>query len=117
METLDFFDAVCSDITVYTRQSINHTSINHSDPKIASQVYAYPLTSISHQNTVEEIVRILPRQNGIYSETSISDRTRYAFDGFKNQRASLPSTIAFSNNNINYTGKSITSTGNLSSNS
>jgi NADH-quinone oxidoreductase chain G len=74
VETVDFFDAVCSDISVQTRKA---TSPQYQEG-------AMRLVS------KEEIVRILPRSNGVYQDNWISDRTRYAFDGLKNQRALTP---------------------------
>lgn len=58
LNTIDLFDAVASDIIVYTR--------NQSKLEKASQ---------------EQIIAILPIKTGNYSENWISDRTRYAFDG------------------------------------
>lgn len=37
-----------------------------------------------------EIVRILPRRNDIINQDWITDKTRYSFDGLKNQRFSYP---------------------------
>lgn len=82
-ETLDFFDAVCSDITVFTR-------------KRSSAAYKNENALIS-VNSQEEVLRILPRKNGLYNENWISDRTRYAFDGFKHRRAVRPSVRSLQN--------------------
>jgi NADH-quinone oxidoreductase chain G len=70
-ETVDFFDGVCSDILVHTRQ-LTLPQFNEGKAKVISK---------------EEIVRILPRTNGLYEENWISDKTRYAFDGLRSQRA------------------------------
>lgn len=37
-----------------------------------------------------EIVRVLPRRNDLINQDWITDRTRYSFDGLKNQRFSYP---------------------------
>lgn len=68
IESIDFLDAVCSNIVVNTR--------NSSLPRIKNQTY--------HQT--DEILRILPKQNDSLNEDWISDKTRYAFDGLKKQR-------------------------------
>lgn len=78
VDTLDFFDALCSDISVYTRKQSNQALTSNFGKKNIS-VY-----------TQEGILRILPRTNGFYSENWISDRTRYAFDGLKRFRANVP---------------------------
>lgn len=52
VDTLDFFDALCSDISVHTRKRT-------VPQRNASQM---------HLVSQEEIVRILPRSNGFYSE-------------------------------------------------
>ena len=72
--TIDFFDAVCSDIVVYTRKRTN-TQYNKGNLKYITR---------------EEILRILPKINGFYSENWISDRTRYAFDGLNYSRLLSP---------------------------
>jgi len=73
-DTIDFFDGVCSDIIVQTRKS------SQSSLKLNNKF------SI----TKEEILRVLPRNNGLYIDNWISDKTRYAFDGLKNQRITTP---------------------------
>ena len=73
-ETIDFFDTMCSDILVQTRQ-------------LGTSKFDKGKTSIISK---EEIVRILPRDNGIYTENWINDKTRYAFDGLRNNRALEP---------------------------
>ena len=74
VETVDFFDSLCTDIEVQTRQ------------------FTSPIFASGQVKTVtkEEIVRILPRANGIYEDNWISDKTRYAFDGLRKQRLTLP---------------------------
>ncbi len=72
VETIDFFDSVCADIVVQTRQG--------SKQEIKIGKSTIPAT------TREEIVRILPRSNGLYEENWISDKTRYAFDSLRKQR-------------------------------
>lgn len=74
IETIDFLDALCSDIAVHTRQLSN----------------LQPREGALRLLSKEEIVRILPRNNGVYQDNWISDRTRYAFDGLRNQRALAP---------------------------
>lgn len=74
VETIDFFDAVCADIVVQTRQG--------SKQEIKIGKSTIPAT------TREEIVRILPRSNGLYEDNWISDKTRYAFDSLRKQRLS-----------------------------
>ncbi len=74
IETVDFFDGACSDIVVQTRNVLNKK--NQKDEAVF----------VSN----EEIVRILPNNNSIYEENWISDKTRYAFDGLKNQRVLFP---------------------------
>jgi NADH dehydrogenase (ubiquinone) Fe-S protein 1 len=72
VESIDFLDAVCSNITINTRnlsQSESNTELMKSD----------------------EILRILPRLNEDINEEWISDKTRYAFDGLKKQRLTQPS--------------------------
>lgn len=73
-DSVDFFDALCSDISVHTR---GQTSVQPSG--LPSKV-----------SGKDEILRVLPRNNGLYSENWISDRTRYAFDGLKYSRALTP---------------------------
>lgn len=70
IETIDFFDSLCSDIIVQTRKGTS-LSYNQGQSQISTQ---------------EEILRVLPCLNGIYLDNWISDRTRFAFDGLKNQR-------------------------------
>jgi NADH-quinone oxidoreductase chain G len=74
VESIDFLDALCADISVQTRQA-------------SAPMYK---EGNMRMMTKEEIVRILPRSNGVYQDNWISDRTRYAFDGLKNQRALTP---------------------------
>ncbi len=66
IDTIDFFDAMCSDISVHTRKRSSKQGRFESK---------------------EEIFRILPRTNGLYKENWISDRSRYAFDGLSYFRA------------------------------
>ena len=74
VETIDFFDSLCTEIEVQTRQ---FTAPEFSAGKI-------------HVNTKDEIVRILPKANGIYEDNWISDKTRYAFDAVRKQRLKFP---------------------------
>jgi len=82
-DSVDFLDAVCSNINVQTRQS-----------------------SIPHKNSVNKdnfypkdtILRILPRRNDFINETWISNKTRYAFDGILQNRINHPT--LFYNNKI-----------------
>lgn len=67
VDTVDFFDAVATNIVV-------------------------------HKAASEEIVRILPRNDSIYAENWISDRTRYAFDGLKYR----PSAVIRTSSNYPY---------------
>ena len=64
VDTVDFFDAVATNITV-------------------------------HKAASEEIVRILPRNDSIYAENWISDRTRYAFDGLKYRPSAVTRTPSY----------------------
>jgi len=93
VETIDFFDAVCADIVVQTRQG------SKQEMRIGKSTI--PAT------TREEIVRILPRSNGLYEDNWISDKTRYAFDSLRKQR--LTNVVA---NDINL-GSKKTSIGDL----
>jgi hypothetical protein len=70
VDTIDFFDSMCSDIVVHSRLMSE------------AQLKKYNVKII----TKDTILRILPKVNGIYMENWISDRTRYAFDGLKNNR-------------------------------
>jgi len=74
VETIDFFDSMCTDIEVQTRK------------------FTSPTFHLGEVKTItkEEIVRIMPRSNGIYEDNWISDKTRYAFDGLRKQRVTLP---------------------------
>jgi len=74
VETIDFLDSLCTDIEVQTRQFTN--------PSFTSGKFV--------SLTKEEIVRILPRNNGCYEDNWISDKTRYAFDALRKQRLKLP---------------------------
>jgi len=73
-DTIDFFDGTCADILVQTRKL--------STPQ-------YENGKISYKSK-EEIVRVLPRLNGLIQDNWISDKTRYAFDGLKKQRLVRP---------------------------
>ena len=69
-ECVDFTDSLGSNIVVYTRNNM-------------------PLKHYKFQNDYEnkdEIMRILPKLNDDINENWISDKTRYAFDGFKFNR-------------------------------
>lgn len=74
VDSIDFFDGTCADILIQTRKL--------STPQ-------YENGQIKHLSK-EEIVRILPRFNGLYSDNWISDKTRYAFDGLRKQRLNAP---------------------------
>lgn len=82
-DTIDFFDGTCADILVQTRKS--------STPQYENGKIVY--------RSKEEILRILPRFNGLYSDNWISDKTRYAFDGLKKQRLNNP--VRFDKKNLN----------------
>ena len=69
-ECIDFTDSLGSNIVVYTRNNM-------------------PLKHYNFKNDYEnkdEIMRILPKLNDDINENWISDKTRYAFDGFKFNR-------------------------------
>ena len=69
-ECIDFTDSLGSNIVVYTRNNM-------------------PLKHYNFKNDFEnkdEIMRILPKLNDDINENWISDKTRYAFDGFKFNR-------------------------------
>lgn len=70
-ESIDFLDAVCSNITINTR-NLSQSEDNSETVK------------------VDEILRIVPRLNENINEEWISDKTRYAFDGLKKQRLAYP---------------------------
>jgi len=86
VDTIDFFDGVGSDILVQTRQL---SAPNYNNNKVLYE-------------TKEEILRILPKTNGLYQDNWISDKTRYAFDGLKKQR--LNKVITYDRKNLNNTG-------------
>lgn len=73
IESIDFLDAVCSNITINTRNLSQSESNDNTSTKS------------------DEILRILPRLNESINEEWISDKTRYAFDGLKKQRLVNPS--------------------------
>ena len=70
VQTIDFFDSMCSDIIVHSR-TLSNTTQTKTSPVV---------------NTGDTILRIVPKFGGLYEENWISDRTRYAFDGLKNQQ-------------------------------
>jgi NADH dehydrogenase/NADH:ubiquinone oxidoreductase subunit G len=70
VDSIDFFDGTCADIIVHTRKA---TSPQYQNNKL-------------NYITNDEIMRILPRTNGLYQDNWISDKSRYAFDGLKKQR-------------------------------
>lgn len=74
VDTIDFFDGMCADISVHTRK-LTRPVFEKGKQKIVSK---------------DEIVRILPKLDGLYSDNWISDKTRYAFDGLNTQRANNP---------------------------
>ena len=73
IESIDFLDAVCSNITINTRNLSQNKSNDKSTLKS------------------DEILRIVPRLNEKINDEWISDKTRYAFDGLKKQRLLVPS--------------------------
>ena len=75
-DTVDFFDAVCSDIIVSTRKSTAIQVKNNNALEL----------------TEDTILRILPKNDGLYKDNWISDRSRYAFDGLKNSRLTASTT-------------------------
>lgn len=86
VDSIDFFDGTCADIVIQTRKL--------STPQ-------YENGKIKHLSK-EEIVRILPRFNGLYSDNWISDKTRYAFDGLRKQRLNSP--MIYDRKNFSKTG-------------
>lgn len=70
IDSIDFLDGICSEISVHTRAGTT-TNIQNFKNRITSQ---------------DEILRVLPRSNGVYKDNWISDKTRYAHDGLSNQR-------------------------------
>ena len=70
INSIDFSDALGSNIVVQTRNSTN----NNKNKNLNN----------------DNIVRILPRLNENINETWISDKTRYAFDGINNLRLEKP---------------------------
>lgn len=73
-DTIDFFDGITSDISVQTR-------------KLTTPVFE---NGKPYLQTKDEILRILPRYNGLGLDNWISDKTRYAVDGLKKQRILKP---------------------------
>jgi len=73
-DSIDFFDGITADISVQTR-------------KLTSPVFENGQATLQ---TKDEILRILPRFNGLPVDNWISDKTRYAFDGLKKQRITKP---------------------------
>ena len=69
-ESIDFTDSLCSNIIVYTR---NNMPNKHYDFKYDFE-------------NKDQIMRILPKLNNNINENWISDKTRYAFDGFSFNR-------------------------------
>ncbi len=77
LESIDYFDAIGSNITINTRNNSLLKNLN-SDLNINK----YPSDSI---------VRILPRLNEDINDEWISDKTRFVFDGLNKQRLTIPS--------------------------
>ncbi len=69
-ETIDFTDSLGSNIVVYTK---NNMPNKHYDFKYDFEAK-------------DDIMRILPKLNDNINENWISDKTRYAFDGYKFNR-------------------------------
>ena len=69
VDTVDFLDAVCSDIVVHTKAH-----------NFSSTLKQFKTVT----NTNEKILRILPKKN-LFAENWISDRTRYAYDSLNNR--------------------------------
>jgi len=92
-DSIDFFDAVCSNINVQTRQL--------SLPK---------KKAVKKQNfyAKDTILRILPRRNDLINETWISNKTRYAFDGILQNRIENPQ-FFYNNNKQNCTWEELLS--------
>ena len=83
-DSIDFFDAICSNINVQTRQvSLPHRKNSNKDfiPK-------------------DTILRILPRKNDLINENWISNKTRYNFDGILQNRLETPQFYNSTKNNI-----------------
>jgi len=76
INSIDYFDALGSNIVVHTR----NVSLLPKDISEESNI-----TTLS-----DEIVRILPRLNENLNEEWLSDKSRYAFDGLKYQRLLNP---------------------------
>lgn len=84
INSIDYFDALGSNITVHSR----NVSLA---PKDTSEL-------LENNTLTDEIVRILPRLNENLNEEWLSDKSRYAFDGLKYQRLLNP--IALEDNLI-----------------
>lgn len=69
-ETIDFTDSLGSNIVVYTKNNMPNKRYN----------FKYDFEA------KDDIMRILPKLNDNINENWISDKTRYAFDGFKFNR-------------------------------
>jgi NADH dehydrogenase (ubiquinone) Fe-S protein 1 len=74
-DSIDFFDAVCSNINVQTRQ----LSTPHRKAPQTSNFFPK-----------DTILRIIPRRNDLINETWISNKTRYNFDGILQNRIANP---------------------------
>ena len=75
-DSVDLFDAVCSNINVQTRQ----LSLPNQKRLVNNKNYI----------PKDEILRILPRKNDFINENWISDKTRYSFDGIRFNRLDTP---------------------------
>lgn len=73
-DTIDFFDGITADISVQTRK-LSAPQFENGNVKLSTQ---------------DEILRILPRYNGLPIDNWISDKTRYAMDGLRKQRVVRP---------------------------
>lgn len=84
-DSVDFFDGICSNINIQTRQS----SVSYK--KSSKKTNIYPK---------DKILRILPRKNDLINETWISNKTRFNFDGLQQNR--LTSSLILKNNKMVY---------------
>lgn len=73
-DSIDFFDGITADISVQTRK-LTTPQFEKGTVKVQTQ---------------DEILRVLPRTNGLPIDNWISDKTRYAMDGLRKQRILRP---------------------------
>jgi NADH dehydrogenase (ubiquinone) Fe-S protein 1 len=83
-DSIDFFDAICSNINVQTRQSSTPHKLNSNKQFLPK----------------DTLLRVLPRKNDLVNETWISNKTRYNFDGLLQNRIETPFFFNYNKNKI-----------------